>query len=55
MTKPEVCKNPLGGWNVEQFDDDGGCLIAVFTGPRSRERAEEYAIFLTKALPLVRA
>jgi len=55
MTKPEICKNPIEGWNVEQFDDDGGCLVTVFTGPKSKERAEEYAGFLTEARPLVRS
>ena len=33
----------LEGWNVEAFDPDGTCLLAVFFGPAAKERAEEYA------------
>lgn len=43
MTKPEVCKNPTDGWNVEQVDDDGGCLVTIFTGPEAEKRARDYA------------
>jgi hypothetical protein len=43
LTKPEVCKNPVEGWNVEQIDDDGGCLVTIFTGPDAERRAREYA------------
>jgi hypothetical protein len=30
-------------WRVEWFDDDGGCEVAVFSGPKARERAIRYA------------
>ena len=38
-------KHTLGAWRVEaiDFEGEGACYIAVFTGPFSRERAEEYA------------
>lgn len=29
-------------WRVESIDDDGGCLIAEFSGPLAQERASEY-------------
>jgi hypothetical protein len=32
-----------GQWRVEWFDDDGGCEVAIFTGPNARERAIRYA------------
>jgi hypothetical protein len=28
-----------GDWRVEWFDDDGGCEVAIFSGPNARERA----------------
>jgi hypothetical protein len=30
-------------WNVEQFDEDGSCLMAIFVGPDADVRAREYA------------
>ena len=30
-------------WHVQWTDDDGGCEMAIFTGPRARERAIGYA------------
>jgi hypothetical protein len=27
-----------GEWRVEWFDDDGGVEVAVFSGPKARER-----------------
>jgi hypothetical protein len=34
-----------GDWRVEAIDqDEGDVYVAVFSGPGSRERAEEYAI-----------
>ena len=30
-------------WRVEWFDDDGGCEVAIFSGPNARERAIRYA------------
>ena len=30
-------------WRVEWFDDDGGCEVAIFAGPKARERAIRYA------------
>jgi hypothetical protein len=32
-----------GDWRVEWFDDDGGCEVAIFSGPNARERALRYA------------
>jgi len=32
-----------GDWRVEWFDDDGGCEVAIFSGPNARERAILYA------------
>jgi len=26
-------------WRVEWFDEDGGCEVTVFYGPRTKERA----------------
>jgi hypothetical protein len=28
---------------VEWFDDDGGCELAIFDGPRARQRAAAFA------------
>jgi hypothetical protein len=30
-------------WYVQWADDDGGCEMAIFTGPRARDRATGYA------------
>jgi hypothetical protein len=30
-------------WRVEWIDDDGGIEVAIFSGPRARERAIRYA------------
>ena len=37
-------KNP-GDWRVDaiDFDDEGAVYITIFSGPHSRERAQEYA------------
>src|SRR5260370_3176911 len=32
-----------GRWRVEWVDDDGGCEVAIFSGPNARERAIRYA------------
>ncbi len=35
-----------GEWRVEGFDQENGeCQLAVFTGPKARQRADEYAAF----------
>ena len=31
-----------GDWRVEYFDDDGGCYVTVFAGPKSEKRARDY-------------
>jgi hypothetical protein len=31
-----------GAWRVEFFDDDGGCYVTLFSGPRAEERARAY-------------
>jgi hypothetical protein len=36
-------KNRPGIIRVEFIDDDGGCEVAIFDGPRARERAERFA------------
>jgi hypothetical protein len=45
----EVIQDQLDreSWRVEGIDyaNDGVVYIAVFTGPRGKERAEEYATF----------
>ena len=43
MTRAEIAPNAVAGWNVEQFDDDGACLMATFTGPDAKTRACDYA------------
>ena len=30
------------GWRVEYFDDDGGCYVTVFAGPKAEQRARDY-------------
>jgi hypothetical protein len=30
-------------WRVEKFDDEGGADVAIFGGPKARQRAIEYA------------
>ena len=30
-------------WRVEWFDEDGGCEVTVFYGPRAEERARAFA------------
>ncbi|HET9848454.1 MAG TPA: hypothetical protein VFR68_07865 [Candidatus Dormibacteraeota bacterium] len=30
-------------WHVQWTDDNGGCEMAIFSGPRARERAISYA------------
>jgi hypothetical protein len=32
-----------GDWRVEWVDDDGGIELAIFAGPKARERAIKYA------------
>lgn len=47
MTKFEVevaeRKDWPNAWGVEAIDDDGGIELAIFDGPRARERAEAHA------------
>lgn len=33
-------------WRVESFDEEGCCYIVIFSGPKAKERAEEYLEFL---------
>lgn len=37
-------KESPGDWRVEaiNMESDGECYVAIFSGPRARERAEEY-------------
>jgi hypothetical protein len=32
-----------GDWQVEKFDEDGGCEVRVFAGPDARGQAIDYA------------
>jgi hypothetical protein len=32
-----------GNWRVEWYDDDGGCEVAIFSGPSAKERGLRYA------------
>lgn len=32
-----------GDWRVERYDDDGGCEVAIFSGPRARDRGLRFA------------
>jgi hypothetical protein len=32
-----------GEWRVQWFDDHGDCEVPIFSGPKSRERAIQYA------------
>lgn len=38
-------KDSPGDWGVEaiDFDGDGECFMAIFSGPQARERAIDYA------------
>ena len=38
-----------GDWRVEYEDDDGGCYVAVFTGPGAEQRARDYYRILAEA------
>ena len=31
-----------GDWRVEYFDNDGGCYVTVFAGPKAEQRARDY-------------
>ena len=31
-----------GQLRVEYFDDDGGCYVTVFAGPKAEQRARDY-------------
>ena len=31
-----------GDWRVEYFDDDGGCYVTMFAGPKAEKRARDY-------------
>lgn len=42
LTAAEVAPNAVEGWNVEQFTEDGACLMATFTGPYAEARARSY-------------
>lgn len=45
MEKAQVCqdKNHPNDWRVENVVDDGCVEIAIFSGPKAKERAERYA------------
>jgi hypothetical protein len=31
-----------GDWRVEYFDEDGGCYVTEFAGPKAEKRARDY-------------
>jgi hypothetical protein len=35
-------RDSTGEWHVEYFDDDGGCYITLFSGPKAEKRARDY-------------
>lgn len=35
-------RHDTGDWHVSYFDNDGGCYVAVFAGPRAEWRARAY-------------
>jgi hypothetical protein len=37
-----------GLWHVEGFDEYGRAHLANFSGPEARERAEEYAAWISR-------
>lgn len=43
-------------WRVEAIDyeSEGECYVTIFSGPQSKERAEEYARFKSKDQPFIR-
>jgi hypothetical protein len=41
--RPASTPTQTGEWRVEYFDDDGGCYVTVFAGPRAEKRARDYA------------
>jgi hypothetical protein len=45
LTKAAVVRNAemADAWNVEQFDEDGSCLMAIFVGHDAEARALDYA------------
>lgn len=36
-------KNAPGQYRVEAIDDDGGCEVAIFSGPNALDRAVAFA------------
>jgi hypothetical protein len=48
LSTPIVVRNGSieDAWNVEQFDSEGTCWMAIFVGPKAEERAREYARYL---------
>lgn len=47
----EIVKDKLwpDSWRVEAIGSDGEVYVAIFTGPQSKERAEEYGKFKSEA------
>lgn len=41
----ESPNNP-GHWHVEEFDEEGECVKAVFSGPGAEQDAKNYAVFI---------
>jgi hypothetical protein len=35
-------RDGTGEWRVEYFDDDGGCYVTMFAGPKAERRARDY-------------
>jgi hypothetical protein len=50
MSQPDIAPAQVfedrmyaGEWRVQWFNDDGDCEVAIFSGPKARERAIRYA------------
>lgn len=39
-----------GHWHVEAVDDDGAVFVVVFSGPKAKDRAHEYASWKNSVL-----
>jgi hypothetical protein len=35
-------RNDTAEWRVEYLDDDGGCYVTMFAGPKAEQRARDY-------------
>jgi hypothetical protein len=40
-------------WHVEGFDEHGRAHVTNFSGPEARERAEEYAVWISRRRKII--